>query len=268
MTPADRHHRFGFTLIELLGTVAIIALLASLLLPALSRAKSEARRAQCLNNVRQISLAALSYVGDFSAYPPFGDTVNPDSPFWPDKLLPYLNAPWTAPIYQCPGFAWKNRASLWTVGQGGKRSAVQGGQGCYDMNATYLSQPGGPPLGIGGTYATVSGTIQFAAATREASVLITADMIAFGDVCLDPKYLVTADSYLNILGTKLWAMSGVAANMKLAEQRFRARHNGIMNIGFCDGHVESAKRDRFLAFRPEVLRRWFRDNEPHPETWR
>ena len=111
----------------------------------------------------------------------------------------------------------------------------------------------------------MSGTIQFTAATSELSVLIPSEMIAFGDVCLDPKYRVTPDSYLNILGTRLWAESGVAANVKSAQQRFRLRHNGIMNISFCDGHVESAKPDRFLTFRPEVLRRWFRDNQPHPE---
>jgi len=59
----------ALTLVELLVVIATIAILAALLLPALSRSMQRARQIQCVNNVRQLGQAMLQFVSDYRAYP-------------------------------------------------------------------------------------------------------------------------------------------------------------------------------------------------------
>ena len=103
----------AFTLIELLVVVAIIAILASLLIPALAAAKKKARSSSCLSNMCQIGIALILYETDHQKLPPrasqVADFMNPKSPGWRNNCLyaiaPYLqnsvNHP-SSEVYVCP----------------------------------------------------------------------------------------------------------------------------------------------------------------------
>jgi prepilin-type N-terminal cleavage/methylation domain-containing protein/prepilin-type processing-associated H-X9-DG protein len=85
----------GFTLIELLVVIAIIAILAAMLLPALSRARQNARRIVCIDHLKQLALATMMYVMENESYYPSSNS--PDK--WPQAIRPgYLNTR----ILACP----------------------------------------------------------------------------------------------------------------------------------------------------------------------
>ena len=97
----------AFTLIELLVVVAIIAILAAMLMPALNRARQQAKSTACITGLKQIGLAWQMYVNDYDQFTLWHNTEGNSQPqgcwdyFWYELLTPYTEG---TEVFQCPAY--------------------------------------------------------------------------------------------------------------------------------------------------------------------
>lgn len=110
--PFARYHKNGITLVELIVVLAILALLAALLFPAVQQARESARRMRCQSNLRQWGAAIQAYETHRGTFPPGQMAISPSSSFVP-LVLPYVE---NGGLHYDLNFAWCDPANQKAVG--------------------------------------------------------------------------------------------------------------------------------------------------------
>ncbi len=225
--------------------MTIIALLAAMLLPGLSKGKEAAQSARCKSNLHQIGLALKQYTDDFQKYPACAGIdggTGATYALWDGKILPF--AANNRDLFLCPA---EKSALRWTNNPvAPERNPCYGynmaGSGRYPARDASLGLDGG---GAVGRWGAGNGLI-------EALVKAPSDMLAVADC----KPLSGGED------NDLDDFFPVNLLAELAP-----RHNRGENTVFCDTHVEYAKQNGWLRREESARLRWNNDHQPHPETW-
>ena len=216
-----------FTLIELLVVIAIIAILAGMLLPALNSAREKGRSANCISNLKQMSLVNQQYATEFGYFVPHGTSNYPHHIYnwgsnysWYLALCKYGNLKWQTGPYSAEGYPAKTPA-IYTCPS--SKDPVQGGVNVGGVGTNYGMRLDWslPVMGYTYNHQLVGAGMWKPIRTIEFKQPSESFFLADGNTGYTDQYDSTGKLVKGSSSTIAW------------------RHGGMANASWLDGHVSS-----------------------------